>query len=103
MLAYEHTELRLGSLNLGGHLQGAAANLIKIEWTELLQRMDELNVELAGRDAALHADDSVLESGEIGMPGALASYFNNLATTIYGGSNEVQRNLVCREMRRVWG
>lgn len=102
VLAYEHTELRLGSLNLGGHLQGAAANLIKIEWTELLQRMDELKVELAGRDV-ITADDSVLESGEIGMPGALASYFNNLATTIYGGSNEVQRNLVCREMRRVWG
>lgn len=102
VLAYEHTELRLGSLNLGGHLQGAAANLIKIEWTELVQRMDELNVELAGRDV-ITADDSVLESGEIGMPGALASYFNNLATTIYGGSNEVQRNLVCREMRRVWG
>lgn len=102
VLAYEHTELRLGSLNLGGHLQGAAANLIKIEWTELLQRMDELKVELAGRDV-ITADDSALESGEIGMPGALASYFNNLATTIYGGSNEVQRNLVCREMRRVWG
>ncbi len=102
VLAYEHTELRLGSLNLGGRLQGAAANLIKIEWTELVQRMDELNVELAGRDV-ITADDSALESGEIGMPGALASYFNNLATTIYGGSNEVQRNLVCREMRRVWG
>ncbi len=98
VLAYEHTELRLGSLNLGGRLQGAAANLIKIEWTELVQRMDELNVELAGRDV-ITADDSALESGEIGMPGALASYFNNLATTIYGGSNEVQRNLVCRELR----
>ena len=102
VLAYEHTELRLGSLNLGGRLQGAAANLIKIEWTELVQRMDELNVEIAGRDV-ITADDSVLESGEIGMPGALASYFNNLAATIYGGSNEVQRNLVFREMRRVWG
>lgn len=101
VLAYEHTELRLGSLNLGGALQGAAANLIKIEWTELLQRMDELAMELAG-PAALHADGSALEAGEIGMPGALASYFNNLAATIYGGSNEVQRNLVLREMRRVW-
>ncbi len=102
LLAYEHTELRLGSLNLGGAMQGAAANLIKIEWTELLQRMDELDMELAGA-AALHADHSVLEAGEIGMPGALASYFNNLAATIYGGSNEVQRNLVFREMRRAWG
>ena len=102
LLAYEHTELRLGSLGLGGAMQGAAANLIKIEWTELLQRMDERAMERCG-PAALHADDSALEAGEIGMPGALASYFNNLAATIYGGSNEVQRNLVFREMRRVWG
>ena len=102
LLAYEHTELRLGTLNLGGAMQGAAPNLIKIEWTELLQRMDELSVELSG-PAVLYADGSALEAGELGMPAALAGYFNNLAATIYGGSNEVQRNLVFREMRRQWG
>ncbi len=102
LLAYEHTELRLGTLNLGGAMQGAAPNLIKIEWTELLQRMDELSVELCG-PAVLYADGSALEAGELGMPAALAGYFNNLAATIYGGSNEVQRNLVFREMRRQWG
>jgi alkylation response protein AidB-like acyl-CoA dehydrogenase len=102
LLAYEHTELRLGTLALGGAMQGAAANLIKIEWTELLQRLDEVSVELAGPDA-LHGDDTPLAAGELGMPSWLAAYFNNLAATIYGGSNEVQRNLVFRTMRKVWG
>ena len=102
LLAYEHTELRLGTLVAGGALQGAAANMIKIEWTELLQRMDDLAVEIAG-PGALHADGAPLAPAEIGMPGWLASYFNNLAATIYGGSNEVQRNLVLRTMRQAWG
>ncbi len=94
--------MRLGTLTQGGALQGAAANLIKIDWTELLVRMDDLALETAGPDA-LVADGSPLAPGELGMPGWLASYFNNLAAPIYGGSNEVQRNLVFRALRQAWG
>ncbi len=102
LLAYEHTELRLGTLMAGGALQGASANIIKIDWTEWLQRLDELAVEIAG-PSALHADTALLAPAELGMPGWLASYFNNLAASIYGGSNEVQRNLVLRALRQAWG
>ncbi|MGE0862226.1 MAG: hypothetical protein AB7I01_21920, partial [Gammaproteobacteria bacterium] len=52
---------------------------------------------------ALCADGAPLRDGELGMPGWLASRFNNLAAPIYGGSNEVQRNLVFRALRQAWG
>jgi acyl-CoA dehydrogenase len=96
--AYEATELRLG--HLGGGTP-AAANLIKIEWTEIGQRIDALGLTPGGR-AGLYPRTSGTalhdERGELTLPGWLASYFNNRATTIYGGTNEIQRNLVYRSL-----
>jgi acyl-CoA dehydrogenase len=106
LAAYECTELRLGHLRYAHQDSFGAANIIKIEWSELVQRIDELFVDLAGPDALISSKPSAsgvyAASGEIGMPGWLASYFNNRATTIYGGSNEIQRNLVYRAMRNAW-
>lgn len=96
--AYEATELRLGHLGTG---VPAAANMIKIEWTEIGQRIDALGLTLGGRDALYPRTpgrDLYDELGELTMPGWLASYFNNRATTIYGGTNEIQRNLVYRSL-----
>lgn len=96
--AYEATELRLG--HVGGGTP-AAANLIKIEWTEIGQRIDALGLTPGGR-ACLYPRTSGTalhdERGELTLPGWLASYFNNRATTIYGGTNEIQRNLVYRSL-----
>jgi acyl-CoA dehydrogenase len=107
LLAYEASELRLGHLETGTRGVGAAAaNLIKIEWTELIQRIDALAVGLTGR-AALYSQapgsESVYaENGEIPLRSELACYLNNRATTIYGGSNEIQRNLIYRALARQW-
>lgn len=106
LLAYECTELRLGHLGTGDADALAAPNIIKIEWTEIVQRIDELAVIIAG-SGGLYPDagpnNSVYgDNGEISTPGWLASYFNNRATTIYGGSNEIQRNLIYRNLRNRW-
>lgn len=106
LMAYEATELKLGHLSDGGTESLAAANIIKIEWTELAQRIDELAV-MSGNAASLYcqsesADSVYAANGEIEMLGWLASYFNNRATTIYGGSNEIQRNLIYRSMKQRW-
>lgn len=96
--AYEATELRLGHLGAG---TPAAANLIKIEWTEIGQRIDALGLTLGGRAGLYPQSEGMAlydERGELGVPGWLASYFNNRATTIYGGTNEIQRNLVYRSL-----
>ena len=81
----------------------AEASIIKIEWTELLQRIDALAVAGSGRES-LYADTETLGAGTrhegIPMTDQLSSYFNNLAATIYAGSNEVQRNLVYRALRK---
>ncbi len=106
LMAYECTELRLGHLDNGRGDALGTANMIKIEWSEIVQRIDELTLMLAG-PRALYAsptprDQVYGENGEIDMPGWLASYFNNRAATIYGGSNEIQRNLIYRNLRRTW-
>lgn len=96
--AYEATELRLGHLGAG---VAAAANIIKIEWTEIGQRIDALGLTLGGRDGLYPRTPGRAlydELGELTVPGWLASYFNNRATTIYGGTNEIQRNLVFRSL-----
>lgn len=96
--AYEATELRLGHLGGGGPV---AANIIKIEWTEIGQRIDALGLTLGGRDGLYPRTSGRKlydDLGELTVPGWLASYFNNRATTIYGGTNEIQRNLVFRSL-----
>lgn len=103
LLAYECTELRLGHISATRDDGAAAANQIKIEWTELLQKIDALGVDISGAetlyaDAAAHGASTRCEGTP--MPDWLAGYFNNLAATIYGGSNEIQRNLVYRAMKR---
>ncbi|MGB1884682.1 MAG: acyl-CoA dehydrogenase family protein [Gammaproteobacteria bacterium] len=103
LLAYETTELRLGHMAPSRSTAMAEASIIKIEWTELLQRIDALAVAGSGRES-LYADTETLGAGTrhegIPMTDQLSSYFNNLAATIYAGSNEVQRNLVYRALRK---
>jgi acyl-CoA dehydrogenase len=98
--AYEATELRLGHLGTG---EAAAPNIIKVDWTELVQRIDALAVSIGGRSGLYPNTEPGAglydERGEIVMPGWFASYFNNRAASIYGGSNEIQRNLIYRSLR----
>lgn len=102
LIAYECTELRLGNANSDRSNAMAEASVIKIEWTELLRRIDDLAVslgevgELAGTDDTFGT--SVRREGQA-MTTWVASYLNNKAATVYGGSNEIQRNLVFRALR----
>ena len=103
LLAYEVTELRLGHAALDRSNADAEASVVKIEWTELAQRIDELHIAISGPET-LYADAaargaSTRDEG-IAMPDWLAGYFNNRAASIYGGSNEVQRNLVYRALKQ---
>lgn len=95
--------MRLGHLGIDSDVGLAAANVIKVAWTELVQDIDRLMVSIAGREALTgKAPSSAVydDHGEIRMLGSLASYFNNRAASIYGGSNEIQRNLIYRELAR---
>jgi alkylation response protein AidB-like acyl-CoA dehydrogenase len=89
MMALEFMGLRTLADTVAGADSGPRASMLKIRWSELLQRITELWVESAGYDAAdMDAPDE--------PPNPLPSYLHGRVTTIYGGSNEIQRNIIAR-------
>ncbi len=73
---------------------GPEASIIKIFGSELLQTLNELLIEAAGGHAV--AKEPVLTTfGEVDVS---TSYFQSRRVTIYGGSSEIQRNVVARRV-----
>ena len=72
-----------------------AVLLSGIRWSELVQRITELWAEALGTDAALMEPYAGVEAAD-DMPHAMAAYLHMRVTTIYGGANEVQRNIIAR-------
>ena len=101
VVALEMMVLRVLSAEKSGKQSLDIAGLLKIKGSEIQQRYSELMM-LAAGPYALPLIHEAMEAGWQGdYPGAalhcapLAStYFNMRKTTIYGGSNEVQRNIV---------
>jgi acyl-CoA dehydrogenase len=92
----EAAELRLvsGQQHLLG---GSAPSLLKLIGTETMQRATELAVLAGGARAAYQLDATshgALDEAAISM----ARYLNARAATIYGGSSEVQRNILARSV-----
>ncbi len=98
----EMTEQRiLGALSSGGN-PGPLSSLLKIQSTEAMQKIDELAVEAAGIYGAVEqtaARQALSQMAYVGPENALTAvpkYYNNRAASIYGGSNEIQRNLIAK-------
>jgi alkylation response protein AidB-like acyl-CoA dehydrogenase len=103
-LALEQAELRIKGAFSAGENPGALSSLVKIVGTELGQRLNELSIDLVGPAAsplALEALDPRFE-GEAPMPEyaltAMAEYINNRASTIYGGTAEIQRTIIAKKV-----
>ena len=104
LLALEYTELRTLANLSAGKAPGPASSILKIKGTEVAQAIDALFVDAAG----LHALPFVPEqfaagfAGDAVGPGTLAAatgiYLNNRKASIYGGSNEIQRNIIVKEV-----
>jgi len=91
----EAGELRLLSMADAAH-QTTSSSLLKLAGTETMQRVSELAV-AAGGSFAAYAGDAAQEDAEIGDAAiAMVRYLNLRASTIYGGSSEVQRNILAR-------
>jgi hypothetical protein len=89
--------MRLMSHARSGADSGPSASMIKLRWSELLQRATELWVEVLGYDAAVFRpiDDGSM-SLPAGMPHAMQGALYARVTSIYGGSSEIQRNIIAR-------
>ena len=98
--AIELLNLRTLSAAQLGHAPGAESSVLKIVGTEIQQEISELCMDAMGHNAM-----GWLDSPEEALPSeqqAVASQFNYLrAATIYGGSNEVQRNIIAKHTLRL--
>lgn len=74
-------------------------SMLKIRGSELLQKIGELQVEALGDYGGIaytELPQSIPEIGPADAPGVLADFLYRRATTIYGGSNEIQRTIIAR-------
>ena len=102
IVALEMMVLRVLSAEKNGKQSLDVAGLLKIRGSEIQQRYAELMM-LAAGPATLAYEHEAMEAGWQGdFAGAAVcaplagTYFNMRKTTIYGGSNEVQRNIVAQ-------
>ena len=94
----EITELRTLARESAGKGPGPESSLLKIKGTEIQQRLTELAMEAVGNYAAPYVrgfgDNSAV--GPDAAHWASPVYFNMRKTSIYGGSNEIQRNIIAK-------
>src|SRR5262245_2589639 len=103
IVALEMLVLRVLSAEKSGKQSLDIAGLLKIKGSEIQQRYTELMMLAAGPFTLPYVREA-MEAGwqgdwfaRFGMCASLAgNYFNFRKTTIYGGSNEVQRNIVAQ-------
>ncbi|MFN3749123.1 MAG: acyl-CoA dehydrogenase family protein [Sphingorhabdus sp.] len=85
-----------------GRDPGPASSMLKVQGTECQQKIQELAVDVAGIYAAPYQYEARQAGSNIGYVGpesaltATARYFNGRAASIYGGSNEIQRNIMAK-------
>jgi alkylation response protein AidB-like acyl-CoA dehydrogenase len=90
LLALELTALRVVADSSGGKAH-PASSVLKLKGTELQQAVMELVMDLAGPDSLATGDGSgVAQWSKVAAP----KYLNFRKASIYGGSNEVQRQII---------
>src|ERR1700738_617381 len=81
-------------LTNNAHSLGPEASIIKLFSSELLQALNDLLVEAAGGHA-LADQPGATGFGDVDVA---ASFFQSRRVTIYGGSSEIQRNVLARRV-----
>jgi alkylation response protein AidB-like acyl-CoA dehydrogenase len=98
------TNLRVIAAVAGGGAPGAESSMLKIRGTEIRQEISSLLRRAMGPYAAPFVEEA-LEEGYCGKPigpdeaaSAASLYFNNRKLSIFGGSNEIQKNIIAKMM-----
>ncbi|MFN8072696.1 MAG: acyl-CoA dehydrogenase family protein [Mycobacterium sp.] len=92
LLALELTQLRVSG-DEGGGKPNPASSILKLRGSQLQQAVTELMVEVAGPDGLPFDAPDAVDSPEWAQHAA-PRYLNYRKTSIYGGSNEVQRTII---------
>jgi acyl-CoA dehydrogenase len=102
--ALETTELRAMSALSSGQNPGPVSSLLKLRTSEIRQAVTRLGVEILGSDALIVEprrplynlnDPSLLPENELAL---VPEYLNGRAYTIFGGTSEVQRDIIAKVM-----
>lgn len=103
--ALEYTELRTLASIASGKAPGPESSILKISGTELGQRIDSLYVEASGYYALPYVKEQYVAGfpvddriGYHNETNSALHYFNHRKTSIYGGSNEIQKNIVAKHV-----
>jgi alkylation response protein AidB-like acyl-CoA dehydrogenase len=100
VLALEATELRVIAQMARGIDPGPAASLFKIRGTEIFQLITDLTHRAMGNYGLALREQPA--SANVYVPGpdyghtAAETYLNSRKLSIYGGSNEIQRNIIAK-------
>ncbi len=96
------TNLRVIAAVAGGGVPGAESSMLKIRGTEIRQEILSLTRRAMGpyalpfEEEALHAGHEDRAVGPEGAAAAAANYFNYRKLSIFGGSNEIQKNIISK-------
>ncbi|MES1941249.1 acyl-CoA dehydrogenase, middle domain-containing protein [Salinisphaera sp. T5B8] len=98
LMAVEMTNLRVVSAAEAGGVPGAESSFLKVMGTEVRQKISDLYRELAGPYALPFPDLEVGEDafGPEFSASASSTYFNLRKLSIFGGSNEIQKNIISK-------
>ncbi len=102
LMALEYTDLRILSEVSTGKAPGPESSVLKIKGTEIQQHLTELRLDLASYSGFVFHDPVQDNNEEAlylrGQEYDLAAqvYFNVRKTTIYGGSNEIQKGIIAK-------
>ena len=97
LMALEFTELRALAAIAEGKAPGPESSLLKLQGTEIQQAIQELRMDAAAYySGTLQGALSATQLGHETADMAQKSYFRGRAASIYGGSNEVQKNITAK-------
>jgi alkylation response protein AidB-like acyl-CoA dehydrogenase len=108
LMALEYAVLRVLHMEAGDPAPSAVASVLKIRGAELRQRVADLAVEALGDyGLAVYPDIEGQDNMDVLAPvppapdiaaGVLSKSMFRRATTIYGGTNEIQRTIIARSV-----
>jgi len=97
------TNLRVLSGAASGAAPGVESSMLKIQGTQIRQEIHALMLRAMGPHAPVFANDMTdaadLDVAGIGprhAPRAALTWFNNRKLSIFGGSNEIQKNIIAK-------
>lgn len=104
LMALEQMELDLLNRVIGGENPGPEASKLKIRGTEIAQALTSLRLDICGPASLAHSEaylDGQAEMPDRQAAGALAAWLNSRKLTIWGGSNEIQRMILAKQLLKL--